>query len=85
MSRVQPTVLGYIVTSRERRGAYQIGFYNDGPPAGILLVGDCATVFTTENKAYAAIRRTKRYEMKLGCDWDTGAMRVQRAIAQKRA
>lgn len=83
MSRRHAKILGYIVTNRfEKYGAFELGWYDDSPPGGVLLMGDCATMFTTANRAYAAIRRTRRYEKARGFDWGTWALRVQRVIPQ---
>lgn len=77
-------VLGYVVTNRHTNHAFVLGWYDDAPEAGVLLIGDVVTVFATRARAYAAIRRTRLYEKRKRLDWDTWALRVQRLIAQRR-
>lgn len=76
-------VLGYIVTSRDEIGAYELGYLDDTPPSGVLLIGDVATLFATRARAYAAIRRTRAYERRRGFHWCTWALRVQRLVGQR--
>lgn len=79
-------ILGYVVQGHEPHGRVMELFcgsdeYGDYGRGGVLLRGDNATLFPTRHQARHAILRTKAYEKRKGCSWDTWALRPVRLVA----
>ncbi len=53
---------------------------NDTPKAGVLWIGDIATLFNSYSSAYRAIRRTRQYEKHKKYHWHTWGFRVMRLV-----
>lgn len=74
------TTVGYIVIN-DQQHPMELAHYHDTPKAGVLMMGDVCTLFTTYARAYGAKDRTRVYAYHHNYDWGVASFKIRRVVS----